>query len=142
MASKKTKRIQLNLLVTGEMKKRIAALARKAKSSQGQVAEDLMLKQFAYEELVAAMGRGLEEIRKGNVEAELHRLGYTRGLPMRDASGKVWRVWFELGDPRAPPPSGFVPWNEGEQPRGRVEFREDEVEAIAVDEGGEEETGQ
>jgi hypothetical protein len=97
MATRAKKRVQLGIIVSREMKARIAALARKSGRSQGQIAEDLMLKQFAYEDLVAAMGKGIEEIRKNNVETELFKLGYIR-VRRTDAAGKVITSgWYEPG---------------------------------------------
>jgi hypothetical protein len=150
----KAKRVQLGIIVSREMKARIAALARKSGRSQGQVAEDLMLRQFAYEELVAATRKRIEEIHKGNVETELYRLGYTL-IRRADATGKVIsREWLEPGSSRPLEPGelasqrgGFIPWDKGEQPSGGMELRSrwredgtEEVEWAPIDDkGGEKE---
>lgn len=138
------KRIQLGVIISREMKRRIEVLARKSGRSQGQVAEQLMLEAFAYHDLVAAMRKGFEEIHKGNVEAELYRMGYTL-IRETDAAGKIFKAWAEPGFPQplklgslTSQRGGFIPPDEGD-PRS-IELRQypDGSEEIITKSGEEE----
>jgi len=74
-------------------------------------AEHLIERALAYDRMMDAMRTNLAEIEKGNVEAALHRLGYT---PIRTAHGKLWAPPGYPGIER----SGFEPWQPGEQAAG------------------------
>jgi hypothetical protein len=135
--SKGKKRIQLGIIISREMKARIEAMARKSGQSQGQIAELLMMEAFAYKDLIAATRKGIEQIHKGNIEAELYRLGWTRIRTPDPTTGKVFSDWLEPGHPRASERGGFMPWKEGEQPPGNVTLREyeDGSAEVIVDDG-------
>ena len=107
----KGKRAPLSLLVRPEIKRLIDARAKANSRTQSQEAEMMIEKAFAFDDWLAGQKRTLEEMGRGNVEAELRRLGYPMQRQILD--GKVWKFWAEPGYPAAPEPSGFVePTNE------------------------------
>jgi hypothetical protein len=100
----KGERTQIGVIVGGKTK----ALLLKAMQESGRTisreAEHLIEKALAYDDMLAAMKRTLEDIRRGNLEAALHRDGYPMQRQVID--GKAWKVWAEPGFPGAQT-SGF-----------------------------------
>jgi hypothetical protein len=107
-------RYQIGLTVPGETKN---ILVKRAKESGRTIAREFMIlieRALLDEERYKAMGMTLDNMEKGNFEATLFRLGYT---PIRTmAGGKSWKMWAEPGFPGIQR-SGFVPWEEGEEPK-------------------------
>jgi hypothetical protein len=104
------RRHQIGLIIPGETKNMLAERAKK--NGRPLSREFLILVERALREEErekAAMGMTVDI-----VEAALWRLGYT---PLRTmADGKAWKMWAQPGHPGIPR-SGFVPWEEGEEPK-------------------------
>jgi hypothetical protein len=87
LAPKKGTRVVLGLRVRPELKQQIDDAARASGRTQAQEAELLIEKGLAVDGVLALSGTTLEEFRRGAIESELRKDGYT---PMRSSYGKIW----------------------------------------------------
>jgi hypothetical protein len=102
-APKPGARAPLSLLVRPQLKRRIEKLAAPSGATMSAEAERLLEKALAYDDVLAAMGATLPELRQRNAEANFRERGYT---VIRSPHGDIW---LPPGHPDAPPPSGFIP---------------------------------
>jgi hypothetical protein len=100
--ARKGTRFQVNILLTAEAKDHIVAAAQASGRTTSREAEYLIETAITYNRVMKAMGTTIAQIEKGNVEAALHRLGYTA---IRHSTGK--KAWAEPGYPGVEH-SGFV----------------------------------
>jgi hypothetical protein len=98
-APKRGRRAPLGLLVRPQIKRLVNRLATANGTTQSAAGELLIERGLAVQTVLDAMGKTLEEVERGNVEAALWRLGYRPHREMID--GKVWKSWCEPGHPRA-----------------------------------------
>jgi hypothetical protein len=88
----------------------IQATAGAAARSISEEVEARLERLATVDDVLAAMGTSLGEIRQGTIEAELHRLGY---VPFYDADGH--KVLLPPNHPLNPGRSGFVAFEQGER---------------------------
>jgi len=86
-AAKREQRPQLNVIVSSEMKDKIAQMALDRGQSMGQVCEQLLDRAFYLDRMLDSMNQSIEQIRRGSIEAAFRREGYT---PVRSPYGSVW----------------------------------------------------
>ena len=113
----KGERTQIGVIVGGDTKARLLKAMKESGRTISREVEHLIEKAHAYDDVVATVKRTpgppqpddlaeiQREIRRRNVEAELHRLGYP--MQRRIIDGKAWKVWAEPGFPGAQT-SGYV----------------------------------
>src|SRR3954462_5368790 len=99
-------RYPLGLIVTAELKRTIDEMAKPGGRTQSQVAELRMEKAITYDQMLAAMNRSLESIRRGNIEAAFREEGYV------SARSPYGMIWYPPSSPIAR--SGFIPGEPGE----------------------------
>jgi Ribbon-helix-helix protein, copG family len=78
----KRERPQLNVIVSSEMKDRIAQMAADSGQSMGQIVEQLLDRAITYDRMLDAMNTSLQEIKRGQIENAFRAEGYHRvGTP-------------------------------------------------------------
>ena len=95
------KRAPLSLLVRPETKRLVDRLATRDGTTQSAMAEYLIEQGLAVRQVLDAMGKTLQEIESGNVDAALSRLGYRPWRWRETVDGKTWTAWCEPGHPLA-----------------------------------------
>jgi len=100
-------RVSLGLKVTAQIKDLLDAQAKVSGRTQSQEAEMMIERTIHYDRAFAAMKMTLEEIERGNLEAELQRKGYSF---LRTEHGKVWLPPDYPGER-----SGFIPPKKSEE---------------------------
>ena len=91
------RRYQIGVIVTGKTKKLIDEAARASGRTISREVEHLIERALAYDAMLKAMQTTQDEMKKGNVEAELVRQGYT--LIRHPHEGKTWKLWAEPNFP-------------------------------------------
>jgi len=85
--AKREQRPQLNVIVSSEMKTKIAQMAVDRGQSMGQVCEQLLERAFYLDRMLDSMNQSIEQIRSGSIEAAFRAEGYTA---IHSPYGFVW----------------------------------------------------
>ena len=96
------RRISLGLKVTPQIKELIDTRAKASGRTQSQEAELMIERAVQYDRTLAAMNQTLEQIQRGNLEAELVRQGHSFERT------EYGRVWYPPGFPEEEKRSGWV----------------------------------
>lgn len=97
-APRRGKRAPLSLLVRPEIKRLVDQRATANGTTQSAQAEYLIEQGLAVRQVLDAMGKTLQEIERGNVEAALMRLGGWTVERYQDGD-KIWKAFREPGYP-------------------------------------------
>ena len=114
-----TKRVQVSMILSAELKTRIDAVAKRDGRTFSQTGEMLVEHALAVDGVLRQMNQTLEDLEdivREKFEAEMIQRGYKklRARGPQFPHGFVWVL------PEAGERSGFKPWDEGEQPPGEV----------------------
>jgi hypothetical protein len=101
----KGERTQIGVIVGGKTKALLLKAMKESGRTISREAEHLIERAVALDDWLTGQKRTLKELERGNVEAELHRLGYP--MQRQIINGKVWKTWAEPGFPGTQI-SGFV----------------------------------
>lgn len=136
----KGKQVQLTVLVRGDVKRALVAAAKKSGRTLSTETVFWFEELETYRMIFKRMQQTAEDMARGSYAAAGEREGFIH-IRAADTTGKIFNGWLEPGYPGSPKEgTGFFPRREGEQPTGRVEIREDEIEAIPGDESDEKES--
>src|SRR5262245_7758606 len=86
-ASRKGRRYQIGVIVTGETKAIITKAATESGRTISREVEHMIERCIQYDRMTAGMNKSIAEIRRGNIENEFRHQGHT---PIRTPYGTVW----------------------------------------------------
>jgi hypothetical protein len=114
------KRIQVSMILSGEIKDRIDEVAKRSGRSFSQTGEMLIEHALSVHGLLQTLNRSLKDIVQDAFEAEMLKRGFRKFHVTGTPRGFAW-VPPELIRER----SEFRPWDEGEHTPGEIEIEEE-----------------
>ena len=115
------KRIQVSMILSAEIKTRIDAEAKRSGRTFSQTGEMLVERALAVDDVLRQMNQTLEDLEgivREKFEAVMIQRGYTKLRVRNDPRFPQGFVWVSPAARNER--SGFKPWDEGEQPGGKV----------------------